>query len=124
MQNGFPTHMEVSDLVIICKEYLVGLGNDPMDNNELRTLFHVSGLTKTDYKFGNTKIFFRAGKQIMLIEKITNHSDSLVTQIRKLVLRSIWRTLIITTLFCTTSNFFISYSYIQILHFLRCFLFN
>ena len=62
MQEGFPSRTSFSDLYSMYEKSLPPTLARLDPRLFSKCLFHALGLDQNDFQFGNTKVFFRAGK--------------------------------------------------------------
>ncbi|WKX91079.1 hypothetical protein Q1695_009708 [Nippostrongylus brasiliensis] len=94
MQKGFPSRTSFADLYDMYQSQL------PADLARLdprlfcKCLFHALGLNNDDFKFGQTKVFFRPGKFAEFDELLRQDPDQmkiLVAKVRSWLLKARWR---------------------------------
>lgn len=94
MQKGFPSRTSFADLYDMYKDTL------PKDLARLdprlfcKCLFHALGLNSLDFKFGQTKVFFRPGKFAEFDELLRQDPEQmrqLISKVRSWLLRARWR---------------------------------
>lgn len=97
MRNGFPDHINITDLHCKFEQHFHLFEYDSTDQKQFWSLLiRSSGLIRKDFKFGNSKIFFRAGKLELLNEKLSNDLSIIIERFKKIgVLRLKWRTAVI-----------------------------
>lgn len=94
MQEGFPSRTAFSDLYHKYKSFLPAslVKLDPRTFSH--ALFHAVGMDSNDFKFGLTKVFFRAGKfaefdQIMHSDPAT--LNELIKKVMRWIIRNRWK---------------------------------
>ncbi|KAK6013637.1 myosin head [Ostertagia ostertagi] len=94
MQKGFPSRTSFADLYNMYQRQL------PPDLARLdprlfcKCLFHALGLNNIDFKFGQTKVFFRPGKFAefdQLLRQDPEQMRELINQVRSWLLKARWR---------------------------------
>ncbi|CAJ0593296.1 unnamed protein product [Cylicocyclus nassatus] len=94
MQKGFPSRTSFADLYSMYQRQL------PPDLARLdprlfcKCLFRALGLNNIDYKFGQTKVFFRPGKFAefdQLLRQDPEHMRKLIEKVRSWLLKARWR---------------------------------
>ncbi|RCN45917.1 myosin head [Ancylostoma caninum] len=94
MQKGFPSRTSFADLYSMYQRQL------PPDLVRLdprlfcKCLFRALGLNNIDYKFGQTKVFFRPGKFAefdQLLRQDPEHMRQLIEKVRSWLLKARWR---------------------------------
>ncbi|KHJ90687.1 myosin head [Oesophagostomum dentatum] len=94
MQKGFPSRTSFADLYSMYQRQL------PPDLARLdprlfcKCLFHALGLNNVDYKFGQTKVFFRPGKFAefdQLLRQDPENMRQLIKKVRSWLLKARWR---------------------------------
>uniref|UniRef100_A0A7I4XXY4 Myosin heavy chain 95F n=2 Tax=Haemonchus contortus TaxID=6289 RepID=A0A7I4XXY4_HAECO len=94
MQKGFPSRTSFADLYEMYRRQL------PPDLARLdprlfcKCLFHALGLNNVDYKFGQTKVFFRPGKFAefdQLLRQDPEQMRELINKVRSWLLKARWR---------------------------------
>lgn len=100
MRKGFPTHINISDLCYRFEQHIHLFDYNSTDQKQFwNLLIRSSGLTRKDFKFGNSKIFFRMGKLELLNEKLSDDLPVIIERFKKIgVLRLKWRTAIIAVI--------------------------
>ncbi|KAI1727459.1 myosin head (motor domain) domain-containing protein [Ditylenchus destructor] len=94
MQNGYPSRVVFSELYDMYHRSMPSRLAELDPRQFCQYLFKALGLRGNDYKFGLTKIFFRAGKMVefdQLVKQDTAHVDVLVKKAHSQMLRLRWR---------------------------------
>ena len=94
MQQGFPSRAPFADLYNMYKKYLPPKLARLDPRLFCRALFHALGLSDQDYKFGLTKVFFRAGKFAEFDQMLKSDPENLkvlVAKVAKWLVANRWR---------------------------------
>ncbi|RWS30216.1 unconventional myosin-VI-like protein, partial [Leptotrombidium deliense] len=94
MQQGYPSRALFVDLYNMYKQYLSSKLSSLDPRMFCKILFKALGLNENDFRFGNTKVFFRPGKfaefdQIMRSDP--QHLASLVSKVEKWLVITRWK---------------------------------
>lgn len=103
MRTGFPSHLDISDLLKMFDKNL-NYFNNIFDSQKVicSEIMRSCGLKWKHFKLGNTKIFFRNGKLDLLSEKLKGDSTFIINRHKKLkILRTKWRIAIIVARLCS-----------------------
>lgn len=109
MRAGFPSYLDINEFFEQFKfTSIISSTNRKASRKEIcGELIRSCGLKWSEFKIGNTKIFFRNGKQEVVTEKLKGDLNSIINRHKKLkILRGKWRLaiMIIIRNLCSMQN--------------------